>query len=225
MSKSSIVLVPVTVAAVLSGSAHAGIPMGSHGFDFMMVASGFVDANAPDPSGLNDITSIVMPPVGSSLGIQGIVPGSRSFSGLLEFMEDTVDQATLTFDFEAAANAFEPRGTEAFMSMGVIGFTSEYASTVHLEALLGGGGASAAFLYIVGDPVPLVFLPQGEPVIASVNLGPGSHVVAWGVAIGGGGGFADLGNQGQISFSFVPAPGSVLILGFAGLAGARRRSR
>jgi hypothetical protein len=205
-----------------TASASAGLGGGySHTFELMQIASGFVDLADPGASSFTDLTSIAVPPLGSFLDLQGIIPGTRSYLGSLDFT--SCDGTTSVFDFEFVAESvsFAPTGFEFFFSGGRLDIVSEVEFSVRLDALVGGNGGGLAFLYDYIGTVPYLFHPSGDPTDFTVTFAPGSHRIAWGALVDATGGDAAI--EGSLIFTFVPAPGAIALLGLAGLAATRRR--
>jgi hypothetical protein len=205
-----------------SASASAGLVGGSnHSIDLMQIASGFVDLADPSASTFTDLTSVAVPPVGSYLNLQGVIPGNRSFLGDLEFI--SCDGVTSVFDFEFAVQSvpFDSTGFEFFFAGGRLDIVSEVEFSVRLDALVGGSGGGLAFLYDYDNEAPHLFFPSSEPVDFILTFGPGMHRIAWGALVDPTGGEAGI--DGSIVFTFVPAPGAVALLALAGFAVSRRR--
>lgn len=215
------VLLAAPVAAVFVPTANAGLVSGTSSVDFMQVASGFIDIENPGTGTFTDITSILSPPVGSFLDLQGVIPGQRAFLASLQLASAGTGGTRFDFDFEAESAAFETSALEFFFSGGRVDVSSPLAATVRLEGLFGGVGGGAAFLYVYGDAGPSLFFPSSDPVVADIELGAGDHTIAWGVLVDQTGGVADL--EGSLSFTFVPAPGALALLGIATLVVRRRR--
>lgn len=214
------VLRAAPLAAVVVHAANAGLAGGSSSVDFMQVASGFIDIENPGTGTFTDITSILAPPVGSFLDLQGVIPGQRSFLASLQLASAGTDGTRFDFDFEAESMPFETTSLEFYFSGGRVDVNSPLAATVRLEGLLGGGGGAAVFLYVYGNAGPSLYFLSSEPVVAEIELGTGNHTIAWGVLLDESGGVADL--EGSLSFTFVPAPGALVLLGVATLIVGRR---
>lgn len=215
------VLRAAPLAAVVVHAANAGLVSGSSSVDFMQVASGFIDIENPGTGTFTDITSILAPPVGSFLDLQGVIPGQRAFLASLQFASVETSTNRFDFDFEAESAAFETSSLEFFFSGGRVDVSSPLAATVRLEGLFGGGGGAAAFLYVYGNAGPSLYFPSSDPVVAEISLGAGDHTIAWGVLVDQTGGVADL--EGSLTFTFVPAPGALALVGVATLVVSRRR--
>lgn len=218
------VSVPVVAAAAIglpAAIASAGFVGGSYTFEFMQIASGFIDLENPSSSTFTDFTSIDNPPVGSFLDLQGVIPGTRSFLGSLDFTSASDTAARFDSEFQAATAPFSSTGFEFFFSGGRIDLTSSVAFSVTLDALIGGSGGGVSFLYVYGGGAPHLFFPSSEPVSYTIDFGAGSHTIAWGSLVDPTGGSAVL--QDSLIFNFVPAPGAVALLAMAGLAAPRRR--
>lgn len=219
MSRS--VLLAAPVAALVVSGANAAPTGGTSSVGFMQIASGFIDIENPGTGTFTDITSILSPPVGSFLDLQGVIPGQRAFLASLDFASAGTDSSRFDFDFEAESMPFETTSLEFFFSGGRVDVSSPLAATVRLEGLLGGGGGAAAFLYVYGNAGPSLYFLSSEPIVAEIELGAGDHTIAWGVLVDQTGGVADL--EGSLSFTFVPAPGALVLLGVATLIVGRRR--
>lgn len=213
----------IALAAIgLPGTlASAGVLGGSYAFEYMQLASGFIDLEDPSSSSFTDFTSISDPPVGSFLDLQGVIPGTRSFLGSLDFTSASDATARFDSDFEAATAPFAATGFEFFFSGGRVDVTSTVAFSVTLDALVSGSGGGLAFLYDYDGMAPHLFFASSEPVSFTIDFEAGSHTIAWGSLVDPTGGSADL--EGSLTFRFVPAPGAFALLALAGLTVSRRR--
>lgn len=219
-------IVPAVALAAIglaTTSASAGVVGGNHTIEYMQIASGFIDIENPSSSTFTDFTTIHDPPVGSFLDLQATIPGTRSFVGGLDFISCDGVVSRFDFEFEAETVPFDASGLEFFFSGGRIDVTSSVEFRVTLQGLVGGSGGGLAFLYDYDDAAPHLFFPSSEPVDFGVTFAAGSHRIAWGALVDATGGDADLG--GTLTFTFVPGPGAIALLGLAtgALRGSRRR--
>lgn len=219
----SVPVLALVAFGLASASASAGLTGGTHTIDFMQIASGFLDAENPSSDTFTDFTTINDPPVGSYLDLEGLIPGTRSFLGGLDFI--SCDGVTSIFDFrfEAETVPFDATGLEFFFSGGRLEITSSVDFRVTLGALVGGSGGGLAFLYDYEGVTPYLFFPSSDPVDFTMDFAAGSHRIAWGALVDHTGGDADL--EGSLTINFVPAPGAFVLLTLAGVTASRRRVR
>lgn len=224
MGQSHVVPALALVAAGLpSMVAAAGVTGGTHTIEFMQIASGFVDLENPSSSTFTDFTTIHDPPVGSYLDIEGLIPGSRSFLGELDFTSCDGLVSRFDFRFGAQSGPFTATGLEFFFAGGRIDVTSSVDFSVNFAGLVGGSGGGIAFLYDYDDEAPHLFFPAAEPIDFTINLSAGTHRIAWGTLVDPTGG--DSTADGSLTFTFIPAPGAAALLILAGVTASRRRVR
>jgi hypothetical protein len=199
-----------SAATCMVGTASAGFFFGGVGtIDQMMVGDGYFDFTAGGAFDFVDIVSVDDPPLGTVVDLFVDIPGVETTGALLEW--SAVDGDTVTFDSATLLDlqAGVPEGYDgAFAGQRLI-FTTSVAVEVNLA-------------YQPGNYEPVIFFGDFD---YSITLEAGTNTIAWGVL----GALDEVGNPAMaemlstVSLTLVPAPGSIALLGVAGLLGARRR--
>jgi hypothetical protein len=217
-----------SAATCMVGTASAGFFFGGDGpsgtIDQMMVGDGYFDFTAGGAFDFVDIVSVSNPPLGTVVDLFVDIPGVETTGALLEW--SAVDGDTVTFDSATLLDlqAGVPEGYDgAFAGQRLI-FTTSVAVEVNLASTLStqGNGVGFFYNYQPDNYEPVIFFGDFD---YSITLEAGTNTIAWGVL----GSLDDAGNPAMaemlstVSLTLVPAPGSIALLGVAGLLGARRR--
>jgi len=217
-----------SAATCMVGTASAGFFFGGDGpsgtIDQMMVGDGYFDFTAGGAFDFVDIVSVSNPPLGTVVDLYVDIPGVETTGALLEW--SAVDGDTVTFDSATLLELYSglPDGFDgAFAGQRLI-FTTSVAVEVNLASTLStqGNGVGFFYNYQPGNYEPVIFFGDFD---YSITLEAGTNTIAWGVL----GALDEVGNPAMaemlstVSLTLVPAPGSVALLGVAGLLGARRR--
>jgi hypothetical protein len=228
-------MAPTRLAGILSasvtigmvGSASAGFFAGGDGpsgtIDQMMVGDGYFDFSTGGGFDFVDIVSVSNPPLGTVVDLFVDIPGAETTGALLEWT--AVDGNTVTFNSATLLELYSglPDGFDGAFAGQRLTFTTSVAVEVNISSLLSTQGNGVGFFYN--------YQPGYEPVIFfgdfdySITLEAGTSTIAWGVlgALDEAGNPATAEMLSTVSLTLVPAPGSIALLGVAGLLGARRR--
>jgi len=212
-----------SAAATLVASAHAGL-VTSGSFDFMQVGAGYIDVQTFG-SELVDLVTVSSPPVGSRIFLGGLIPGVENFYSDLDFDAASGSMASFSFRSEIEVSPFVLPEYEWAFAGNRLGFTSDVPVEILLDASLFLNGGGVGFFGVYGDgQAPQIFPFPTDRLTYFVTVGPGTHIITWGVmtAPSGGTGMMD----GTVTLNFVPAPGAAALLALAGVAGlgtTRRR--
>lgn len=220
-------LAAATSILVGAGFAHAGFTGFEVAIDAMDSVNGFIDLDDPSVTEYADLIEIPNPPAGSFIEVGSGIPGVGEFVSGLIYGSNNAGTALFTFAAETAVAPFadNPFGLDLAISAHQVIFTSEVEVVVSLIGSMAPGSTETAhgFLDVVENGIPsgTDFSPMDNPILEEIVLGPGTHSVAFGVAVSPEGGFGAI--AGTIAFTAVPAPGAVALLGLAGLVAGRRR--
>ncbi len=229
-------MAPARLAGILSasvtigmvGSASAGFFAGGDGpsgtIDQMMVGDGYFDFSTGGGFDFVDIVSVSNPPLGTVVDLFVDIPGVETTGALLEWT--AVDGNTVTFNSATLLELYSglPDGFDGAFAGQRLTFTTSVAVEVNISSLLStqGNGVGFFYNYQPGNYEPVIFFGDFD---YSITLEAGTNTIAWGVL----GSLDDAGNPAMaemlstVSLTLVPAPGSIALLGVAGLLGARRR--
>lgn len=211
-------------AGLMVAPAWAGIVGGPNSIDLLQTGSGYVDLDNPGNDSFQDVISVVDPPVGSFLFLDGGIPGVEAFASEIEFTSITgAFGETARFDFENDITVV-PFALPEF-EWAFAGNRLQFTTVVPVEVFLFGAvttaGGGLAFFEIYGDGAGPFINPVSSDWGVSVVLGAGTHKIAWGAMAGPSGGSA--GFDGFVTLTLVPTPGAVALLAAAGVVLPRRR--
>lgn len=229
-------MAPARLAGILSasaticmvGSASAGFFAGGDGpsgtIDQMMVGDGYFSFSTGGGFEFVDIVSVSNPPLGTVVDLFVDVPGVETTGALLEWTAS--DGATATFNSATLLELYSglPAGFDGASAGQRLTFTTSVAVEVNISSLLStqGNGVGFFYNYQPGNYEPVIFFGDFD---YSITLEAGTSTIAWGVlgALDEAGNPATAEMLSTVSLTLVPAPGSIALLGVAGLLGARRR--
>ncbi len=216
----------VTIGMV--GSASAGFFAGGDGpsgtIDQMMVGDGYFDFSTGGGFDFVDIVSVSNPPLGTVVDLFVDIPGVETTGALLEWT--AVDGNTVTFNSATLLELYSglPDGFDGAFAGQRLTFTTSVAVELNLASTLStqGNGVGFFYNYQPGNYEPVIFFGDFD---YSITLEAGTSTIAWGVlgALDEAGNPATAEMLSTVSLTLVPAPGSIALLGVAGLLGARRR--
>jgi hypothetical protein len=229
-------MAPARLAGILSasvtigmvGSASAGFFAGGDGpsgtIDQMMVGDGYFAFSTGGEFDFVDIVSVSNPPLGTVVDLFVDIPGTETTGALLEWT--AVDGNTVTFNSATLLELYSglPAGFDGAFAGQRLTFTTSVAVELNISSLLStqGNGVGFFYNYQPGNNEPVLFFGDFD---YSITLEAGTSTIAWGVL----GSLDEAGNPATaemlstVSLTLVPAPGSIALLGVAGLLGARRR--
>ena len=229
-------MAPTRLAGILSasvtigmvGSASAGFFAGGDGpsgtIDQMMVGDGYFDFSTGGGFDFVDIVSVSNPPLGTVVDLFVDIPGVETTGALLEWT--AADGATATFNSATLLELYSglPAGFDGAFAGQRLTFTTSVAVEVNISSLLStqGNGVGFFYNYQPDNYEPVIFFGDFD---YSITLEAGTSTIAWGVlgALDEAGNPATAEMLSTVSLTLVPAPGSIALLGVAGLLGARRR--
>jgi hypothetical protein len=229
-------MAPARLAGILSasvtigmvGSASAGFFAGGDGpsgtIDQMMVGDGYFDFSTGGGFDFVDIVSVSNPPLGTVVDLFVEIPGVETTGALLEWT--AVDGNTATFNSATLLELYSglPAGFDGAFAGQRLTFTTSVAVELNISSLLStqGNGVGFFYNYQPGNYEPVLFFGDFD---YSITLEAGTSTIAWGVlgALDEAGNPATAEMLSTVSLTLVPAPGSIALLGVAGLLGARRR--
>ncbi len=229
-------MAPARLAGILSasaticmvGSASAGFFAGGDGpsgtIDQMMVGDGYFDFSTGGGFDFVDIVSVSNPPLGTVVDLFVDIPGVETTGALLEWT--AVDGNTVTFNSATLLELYSglPAGFDGAFAGQRLTFTTSVAVELNISSLLStqGNGVGFFYNYQPGNYEPVIFFGDFD---YSITLEAGTSTIAWGVlgALDEAGNPATAEMLSTVSLTLVPAPGSIALLGVAGLLGARRR--
>ncbi|MGA1399370.1 MAG: PEP-CTERM sorting domain-containing protein [Phycisphaerales bacterium] len=229
-------MAPARLAGILSasaticmvGSASAGFFAGGDGpygnIDQMMVGDGYFDFSTGGGFDFVDIVSVSDPPLGTVVDLFVDIPGVETTGALLEWTAS--DGATATFNSATLLELYSglPAGFDGAFAGQRLTFTTSVAVELNISSLLStqGNGVGFFYNYQPGNYEPVLFFGDFD---YSITLEAGTSTIAWGVlgALDEAGNPATAEMLSTVSLTLVPAPGSIALLGVAGLLGARRR--
>lgn len=229
-------MAPARLAGILSasaticmvGSASAGFFAGGDGpsgtIDQMMVGDGYFDFSTGGGFDFVDIVSVSNPPLGTVVDLFVDIPGVETTGALLEWT--AVDGNTATFNSATLLELYSglPAGFDGAFAGQRLTFTTSVAVELNISSLLStqGNGVGFFYNYQPGNYEPVIFFGDFD---YSITLEAGTSTIAWGVlgALDEAGNPATAEMLSTVSLTLVPAPGSIALLGVAGLLGARRR--
>jgi hypothetical protein len=230
-------MAPARLAGILSasvtigmvGSASAGFFAGGDGpsgtIDQMMVGDGYFDFSTGGGFDFVDIVSVSNPPLGTVVDLFVDIPGVETTGALLEWT--AVDGNTVTFNSATLLELYSglPDGFDGAFAGQRLTFTTSVAVELNISSLLSTQGNGVGFFYNYYQPgnyEPVLFFGDFD---YSITLEAGTSTIAWGVlgALDEAGNPATAEMLSTVSLTLVPAPGSIALLGVAGLLGARRR--
>ena len=217
-----------SAATCMVGTASAGFFFGGDGpsgtFDQMMVGDGYFDFSTGGGFDFVDIVSVSNPPLGTVVDLFVDIPGVETTGALLEWT--AVDGNTATFNSATLLELYSglPAGFDGAFAGQRLTFTTSVAVELNISSLLStqGNGVGFFYNYQPGNNEPVLFFGDFD---YSITLEAGTSTIAWGVlgALDEAGNPATAEMLSTVSLTLVPAPGSIALLGVAGLLGARRR--
>lgn len=211
VAAATLVVAPTASAGLLFG--------GGNSIDLMQVGTGYIDVADPGQSEFTDLAQIFSPPVGSSLLLGGSIPGVESFYSELAFTNLDGPIATFEFESDIDIESIPPEYDISFAGSRLV-FNTVVPVLLTLTGTVTSDGSASGFFYLYGTSAPLFLFGT---VNYTVEIGPGTTEIAWGVLGQDTSPTNDAVFAGSLSLTLVPAPGAVALLAAAGLLAGRRR--
>jgi len=211
VAAATLVVAPTASAGLLFG--------GGNSIDLMQVGTGYIDVADPGQSEFTDLAQIFSPPVGSSLLLGGSIPGVESFYSELAFTNLDGPIATFEFESDIDIESIPPEYDISFAGSRLV-FNTVVPVLLTLTGTVTSDGSASGFFYLYGTSAPIFLFGT---VNYTVEIGPGTTEIAWGVLGQDTSPTNDAVFAGSLSLTLVPAPGAVALLAAAGLIAGRRR--
>jgi len=205
---------------MVSSTVSAGILFGGdNSIDLMQVGHRYINTADPGEIEFTDLAQIFSPPVGSSLLLGGSIPGVEAFYSDLTFTSLVGPTATFEFESDIDIETIPPEFEISFAGSRLV-FNTVVPVLLTLTGTVTSDGSASGFFYLYGTAVPVFLF---DSVNYSVEIGPGTTAIAWGVLGRDTSPTNDAVFAGSLSLTLVPAPGAVALLAAAGLIAGRRR--
>jgi len=211
VAAATLAVAPTASAGLLFG--------GGNSIDLMQVGTGYIDVADPGQSEFTDLAQIFSPPVGSSLLLGGSIPGVESFYSELAFTNLDGPIATFEFESDIDIESIPPEYDISFAGSRLV-FNTVVPVLLTLTGTVTSDGSASGFFYLYGTSAPIFLFGT---VNYTVEIGPGTTEIAWGVLGQDTSPTNDAVFAGSLSLTLVPAPGAVALLAAAGLLAGRRR--